>query len=291
MATTPRILVVGGTGKVGSRLVRYLLPNSHIVRIASRKPLPNGNEADIEYRYFQWADETTYQPLLAGVERLFLVAPIGVADPSAQMLTFLDQALQAGVQRVVLLGSSLIVPGTPGLGMVHQAIQERIPEWAVLRPSWFMQNFVEDHYHAASIKQEGVIVTAAGEGRIGFIDAEDIAAVGARALMDERPHNTEHLLTGPQTLSYTNAATILSEAFGRSIRAIIVSPEEMQARIVAYGIPASFAKLLAQAEYQLVRNGLEDRVTPTVEQITGHLPRSLADFAATYVKHNQPIHP
>lgn len=290
MAETPTILVTGGTGKVGSRIVRHFKQNGFPVRIASRRSPATNYDGLIEQAYFDWSDETTYAPVLTGIQRLFLVAPIGVADPSRQMTTFLGHALRSGVRRVVLLSSSLVTADSPGLGPIHKAIQEQIPEWAVLRPSWFMQNFVENHLHAASIKNEGLIVTATGEGRVGFVDVEDIAEVGFHALIDEPPHNTDHIITGPQALSYAKAANILATAFGRPIRHISASPEEVQARMVASGIPANFAAFLTRLEYEGIRNGLEDRVTPTVERITGHPARSLSDFATTYAALNVSAH-
>lgn len=290
MAETSTILVIGGTGKVGSRLVHHLIHNGFSVRIASRKTPSDTSGDTAEHRYFHWADETTYGPVLVGVQRLFLIAPTGVADPSEQMTAFLERALQSGVQRIVLLSSSLITPNSPGLGVVHKALQEQIPEWAVLRPSWFMQNFVESHHYAISIKNEGVIVTATGEGRVGFVDAEDIAEVGMQALVDEQPHNTDYLITGPQALNYAEVAHILSVAFERPIRYIFALPEEVQRRMIAYGISAPFAAFLAKVEYEGIRNGLEDYVTPTVEHVTGHPPRSLADFAATYASLNRTVH-
>jgi ergot alkaloid biosynthesis protein len=290
MAETPAILVTGGTGKVGSRIARHLKKHGFPVRIASRRQPSTSYDDLTEHAYFDWSDETTYAPVLTGIQRLFLVAPIGVADPSMQMTTFLGHARRSGVRRVVLLSSSLVTADSPGLGPVHKTIQEQIPEWAILRPSWFMQNFVEEHLHAASIKNEGVIVTATGEERVGFVDVEDIAEVGFHALIDEPPHNIDHIITGPQALSYAEAANILSTAFGRPIRHISTSPEEVQARMVASGIPANFAALLTRLEYEGIRNGLEDRVTPTVERITGHPPRSLADFATAYAALNVSAH-
>jgi ergot alkaloid biosynthesis protein len=290
MAETPAILVTGGTGKVGSRLVHRLTENGFSVRIASRSNPPAISREKTEHVYFQWADESTYAPVSEGMQRLFLIAPIGVADPSAQMTSFLEQALKSGVQRVVLLSSSVITADSPGLGVVHKFIQEQVPEWAVLRPSWFMQNFVENHHHAVSIKNEGIIVTATGDGRVGFIDADDIAEVALRALIDEKPHNTDHIITGPQALSYGEVADILSMATGRPIRYISASPEEAQACMIAFGIPANFATMLATMEYEGIRNGLEDRVTPTVERITGRPPRSLADFATAWAALNVRAH-
>src|SRR5579859_3042388 len=116
MAKTPTILVTGGTGKVGSRLVRRLTMSGFSVRMASRRASTDSGGGNAEQRYFHWADETTYGPVLAGIQRLFLMAPTGIADPSAQMTAFLEHAMQSGVQRVVLLSASMITPDSPGLG-------------------------------------------------------------------------------------------------------------------------------------------------------------------------------
>ncbi len=280
------ILVTGGTGKVGRRVARRLRESGFDVYTASRRDVTGSDGEGIKHRHFDWGNETTYGTVLNGVQKLFLVAPIGVTDPGGQMNTFLESALRAGVKRVVLASASLVQEGDPGLGMVHKMIRERVPEWAVLRPSWFMQNFVENHYHAASIRDEGVIVAATGDGRVGFVDADDIAEVGLRALIDEQPHNRDHIITGPQALNYAEVAEILSAEFGRPIRFISAQPEEVQARMIAAGIPATFAKVLAQVEYEGIRNGLEDRVTQTVERVTGRSARSLADFARAWVAVN-----
>ena len=74
-------------------------------------------------------------------------------------------------------------------------------EWAVLRPTWFMENFSEQQY-LPSIRDEDRILTATGEGRVPFVSAEDIADVAYRALVDERSHDTDHLILGPELFCY-----------------------------------------------------------------------------------------
>ena len=118
---------------------------------------------------------------------------------------FLQDALDQGVRRVVQLSSSALPEGAPGLGEVHRLVRSTMPEWTVLRPSWFMQNFTGDHLVAQGVR-DGEIVTATGDGRVAFIDADDIAAVAGRALTDAIAHNTDHVLTGPPALSYAEAA-------------------------------------------------------------------------------------
>jgi uncharacterized protein YbjT (DUF2867 family) len=114
---------------------------------------------------------------------------------------------------------------------------------------------------------------------VAFIDAGDIAAVAVGALTDGVPHNTQHILTGPEALSYADAADILTRQTGRTVRHRSVPAEEAARRITDHGIPADFAKVLAAMDVD-IRDGAEDRVTNTVETITGRPARSFTAFAA-----------
>jgi len=277
------VLVTGGTGTTGRRVADRLLAAGRRVRVASRHPHPGHPHlvAGHEAARFDWTDPATHAPALDGVRRIYLVPPVGASDPAASMLPFLDQARRAGAERVVLLGSSAIAETDGGLGEVYRAIRERFPQWAVLRPSWFMQNFTGDHVHAQSVREHGEIVTATGDGRVAFIDADDIADVAARALTDERPHNAAHLITGPEALSYADVAATLTRVTGRTVRHRAVSREAMRDRLAGSGVPEQFADLLAGMD-EAIAGGAEDRTSDVVERVTGHAPRSFTDLAAAH---------
>lgn len=63
------------------------------------------------------------------------------------------------------------------------------------------ENFIEA-FNKETIRDEGKIYSGAENGRLPFISARDIAATGYRALADEKPHNTDHIITGAESLSY-----------------------------------------------------------------------------------------
>ncbi|GAA2809455.1 NAD(P)H-binding protein [Crossiella cryophila] len=261
------ILVTGATGTTGGRLVRRLLAAGHEVRAASRNP---GAANQVR---FDWADPGTHAAAVAGVRRMYLVAPPGVADPLPLVAEFLRTALAAGLARVVLLSSSAVPEGAPALGELHALVRLQCPEWTVLRPSWFMQNFLGDHPLAVGLRERGELVSATGTGRIGFIDAGDIAAVAGHALLAETPLNTELVLTGPEALSYADAAAIWTE-LGVPARHHAVSVTELTQRHIAAGYPPDFAALLAGLDED-IRQGAEDRVTDTVRRLTGREPCAL----------------
>jgi len=265
--------VTGGTGSTGTALSARLREAGVPFRIASRRPASN---TDAEQVRFDWEDEATHGPALEGVDRVYLVAPEFIPDPERLIVPFLRRAFSAGVRRAVLLSSSAIDEGGPMLGKIHEAVHALMPEWSVLQPSWFMQNFVNSL--GPAIKADGEIATATGDGRLGFVDVGDIAEVAFYALADAEPHNRAHILTGPQALSYAAAAAIISEAAQRPVRHVSISTAQLQERFTGFGMPASYAALLAGLDEE-IRNGAQDRVTSTVEEVTGRPPKPFAEFA------------
>ncbi|MER5810932.1 NAD(P)H-binding protein [Streptomyces sp. NPDC002033] len=265
--TTAATLVIGATGTTGSRTAARLIAAGHRVRAASRRATPLAGARPVR---FDWYDPTTFTGALDGADRVYLVPPIGDPDPAAVMLPFLRQARAGGVRRAVLLSSSAIPEGGPAAGAVHGALPGLFDEWAVLRPSWFMQNFTGTHAHADSIRTEGVIRTAAGSGRVGFVDADDIAAVAVRALTDDRAPGDDLVLTGPEALGHDEVAAVVAHVTGRPVVHHRLTCEELRERLAAV-IPAEFAALLAAMD-RAIAEGAEDRTTDTVERLTGRPP-------------------
>ncbi|MFF3013148.1 NAD(P)H-binding protein [Streptomyces sp. NPDC057939] len=274
MNVTGTTLVIGATGTTGSRTAARLIAAGRRVKAASRRatPLPGADPVR-----FDWYDPDSHGPALAGTDRLYLVPPVGDPDPAAVMLPFLRQARAAGVRRAVLLSSSAIPEGGPAVGRVHRALPGLFPEWAVLRPSWFMQNFTGAHAHADSIRDDGAILTAAGTGRVGFVDADDIAAVAVHALTDDRAPNTDLVLTGPQALAHDDIAAVLTDVTGRPVVHHHLPHDAMVERL-AEAIPRDFALLLAGMD-RAIAEGAEDRTTDTVRRLTGRPPSDFRTVA------------
>ncbi|MHC5261892.1 NmrA family NAD(P)-binding protein [Streptomyces sp. UC4497] len=277
---TGTTLVIGATGTTGSRVAAQLTAAGHRVKAASRRATPVPGTEPVA---FDWYEPTTHDAALDGVDRVHLVPPVGDVDPAAVMLPFLRRARAAGVHRAVLLSSSAVPEGGPAVGAVHQELPRLFDDWAVLRPSWFMRNFTGAHAHAVSIREEGVIRTATGSGRVGFIDAEDIAAVAVRALTDDVAPNTDLVLTGPESLTYDDIATLLTEITGRSVTHHQLPYEQMR-DLLAAQIPGDFAAMLAAMD-RAIAEGAEDRTTDTVERVTGRPPGSFRALLEHELRH------
>ncbi|OPF71524.1 ergot alkaloid biosynthesis protein [Streptomyces antioxidans] len=277
----PTVLVLGATGNTGSKVLRMVRAEGARALAATRRPDAAAAAGAADAVRFDWHDPESHPAALRGVDRIYLVAPLGVAEPLPVVEPFLRTAVARGVRRAVLLSSSAVPEADTGPGALHTLVRRTLPEWAVLRPSWFMQNFTGDHPVARAVRGDGEIVTATGDGRVAFVDATDIAAVATRALLDDRPHNTDHVITGPEALGYAAAARIVTEVSGRPVRHVPVETGELAVRLKAAGLPPEFAALLAGLDED-IRHGTEDRTTDTVERITGRAPRSFRAFAEAH---------
>ncbi|WP_390913853.1 ergot alkaloid biosynthesis protein [Pseudosulfitobacter sp. SM2401] len=267
------ILVTGGTGTTGRRVSAQLSARGLRYRVATRSP-----KAENEIR-FDWVDETTWAAALKGAPSIYLVAPSGIAEPLPVMIPFMELAIRRGVKRFVLLSASSLDAGGPMMGMVHAWLRDHAPEWVVLRPTWFMQNFSEGQL-LAPIRDEGALFTATGNGRIGFIDAEDIAAVAVEALTLPECVSGDMILTGPAALSYDDVAQTLSDVLDHPVKHHHLSVAELAARHMAQsGLPEAYAQTLAQMDAEIAA-GSEDRTTDAVARMAGRPARTLADFVA-----------
>lgn len=274
-----RILITGGQGKTSSRLAQLLINQGYSIRTAGRSP-SNMENALADHVRFDWYDDSTHDAALQGIGAVYLVAPTGM-HPDKVMIPLIRKALGASVRRFVLLSSASVTEYGPVFGPVHQYLKEHAPEWAVLRPSYFMQNFTEAG-HGHTIRRQGEIITAAGDGKIGFVDAGDISAVAFHALTGKEPHNTEHIITGPESLSYDEAAAVISRVTGLAVKHSRITEEQLAQSLTAAGVPNDYAEFLADLDRRIRVEGVEDQVTDTVLRVTGRNPRSLEDFIRSH---------
>jgi len=265
------ILVTGGTGKTGRRLVARLRENGLACRVAAR--VITGADGT---RAFDWTRSDTWDGALEDVSAVYLVAPAIDGDPAGIVIDFARLAIERGVRRFVLLSASLLPAGGPAMGQVHQWLEQNAPEWTVLRPSWFMQNFSEGQ-HVATIQEENSIYSATENGRVPFVSADDIAAAAMAALTCKAPLNSDFILTGGELLTYDQVADRIGDATGRAIVHHRLSPNELAVRYRSLGLSSGHAQMLAAMEVAIA-GGAEDRITTCIEDLTGQSPTTFEDF-------------
>lgn len=272
----PLILITGASGKTGSAIAQRLRSSGARLRLARRSVTTPGAE-DVR---FDWHDPTTFEAALSDVERIYILAPTGDNAPLRLVAPFIDKALLAGVKRFVLLSSTQLHEGGPAMGQIHAYLRQVASEWAVLRPSWFMQNFINEP-HLSTIVNEGAIYSATADGRAPFVSIEDIAEVGARVLFQNSAPEHDLMITGPELLGYDNIARTIGEVTGRSIRHVRLTEKELSARYVRFGLPEDYADTLAGLD-GLIASGMEENLSDVVPRIAGRPGISFSNFAKSH---------
>ncbi|MCX4783654.1 NAD(P)H-binding protein [Streptomyces sp. NBC_01264] len=267
--TDTTVLVLGGTGKTGRRVVNQLKERGATVRAASRS-------GDVR---FDWDDAGTWEPALAGVDVAYLVDAQdkpGVWDADAALRKLSGLAVDSGVRRLVLLQARVSEPvGGKSLIAGERAVQESGAEWTVLRPNWFFQNF--DEGVLLDGVRAGELSLPAGSGREPFVDAEDVAAVAVEALLEDGHAGQTYELSGARALTLDEAVSEIARATGRDIRYVPVEHQAYVDELVGYDVPADYALFVADLVAQ-IRDDKNATPTDTVRRVLGREPRDFSDF-------------
>jgi uncharacterized protein YbjT (DUF2867 family) len=270
------ILVIGGTGTIGSEVVGQLLAAGErpraFVRDRDRARQLLGER--VEQGVGDLDRPETIEAALAGVDRLFLLTTQSDRQPDWER-SVIGAAARAGVAHPVKLSVFRADERSP-LRFARQHRQaERALErsglaWTMVRPVFLMQNL-------PAMVRGGAVYTAAGDGRVAMIDARDIAAVAVAALTTPGHEDKIYTLTGPDALTFDDVASNLSRQAGMQIRHVRVSVDDVRTALESAGVAAWFADDMARLHGMLAA-GYEDVVTDDVRAVTGSPARTLAQF-------------
>nr|WP_245432352.1 NAD(P)H-binding protein [Mesorhizobium loti] len=274
-----KILVLAATGNVGAPLVAELLSRGERVKAASRSAAP-GLPSGAEPVRLDLSDPRSLEPALDGVDRVYAVAPAGYLDQLGLLKPVVEAAAPRKIKVVLQTAIGVDASDAIPFRQLELQLEHSGTPFVILRPNWFSDNFAT--YWAGGV-QAGKIRVPAGEGKTSFIDARDIAAAAAGALVTERHDGKAFALTGSKAYDYGEAAALLSKALGRTIRYNSVDDRTFIAEMVANGLSQGYAELLA-AIFHPVAEGWVAAVTDSVEVLSGAKPRSLEESIGDIVR-------
>ena len=268
-----KVLVTGATGNVGRLVVDQLLGTGVQIRALTNNPTKANLPEGVEVAEGFIGKPETVKGTLPGIDRLYL-APY---PKTAQAVV--DLAVEAGVTRIVDLSSSgaddeaNADPASWWFYAVERAV-EGAPglEWTHLRPGEFMLNALT---WADSIRAEGVVRAAYGAAAYAPLDLQDVAAVAAKALLEDGHHGRKYAMTGPESLSKIEKVRIIGEVLGREIRFVEIAHAEARAEMLALGY-GDAADWLLDGDARMI--GHPQPVLSTVPDLLGRPARTLAQW-------------
>lgn len=277
-------LVTGATGNIGKQVVRQLLDAGRSVRAAdiSVDRIREVFGETVEPVVLDFTDPATWHHAYDGIEVMFLMRPPQLSNIKRDMAPSLAAARGAGVAHMVLLSlqgaeTNKVVPHAK----IEAWLRESGLRWTFVRPSFFMENLSTTH--AADIRDRDEIIVPAGNGATSFVAASDVAAVAAAALLDPDGHiDTAWTPTGTRAMTYTEAASVLSDVLGRPIRytkpgALSYARHAKATMGMAVGMV-----LVTTAIYSVARFGKAGGVTDDVRIVTGRDPVDFCDWAEAH---------
>ncbi|WP_420408795.1 NmrA family NAD(P)-binding protein [Hoeflea sp.] len=256
------ILVIGSTGKTGSRIAASLKLKGFAVREGSRSAaIP-----------FDWEQPDTWGPALDGVSSAYVSYFPDLAFPGAaeKIEALIRVAKASGVRKLVLLS---------GRGEAHAEACEEIVRhsglaFTLVRAAWFAQNFSEGYLQGPVL--DGVVALPAGDIREPIADVDDIAEVAVAALTDARHDGELYEITGPRLLSFEEAAAEISRHAGIPVRYQPITLEQFHDGMAEIAGP-----LVADVFTEICRETLDGHnayLTDGVQRALGREPTDFSEF-------------
>lgn len=235
------ILVIGGTGNVGTPLVALLKQTqaNFKVLVRSAENQARLTEQGVETVLGALGDWDSIEAALEGVETVFLLSSPEM-DFLALHTGLIDRAMTAGVRKIVRMSSqpAQTNPEVPMYDMhikADQYLEQSGLAFAILRPDYFMQNM--ENMHTPYIKTQNMFAQYLGETRIPMVDARDIAKAALHCLLSDDFNGQTHYITGPSAISFYDVADALSGALERQINYVALTEEAQIEGLKSAGVP------------------------------------------------------
>lgn len=264
------ILVIGGTGKTGKRIVNLLTYAGHSVRVGSRQGQPA----------FDWHQPEGWSKAVADMDSIYITYQPDLAVPGAleAIERLVKVAKNAKVKKLVLLSGK----GEREAQLCEQVVIHSGLDHTIVRANWFNQNFSENFLLEGVLN--GHVALPFAEMKIPFVDANDIAAVAFKALTEEDHNGKIYELTGSEGLTFREAVSIISEATGKDIQFTGVSISAYVEALRQQKLPEDFIWLIEYLFTEVLGNPNNSEITNDIEQVLGRAPIRFKDYVDETLK-------
>ena len=275
-----KIVVIGGTGTVGSQTVQELLKRGTQVKVMTRSAdriasLPRGIEGVVG----SMLQPESLPSVFAGADRLFLITPLD-RDETAQGIDAVDAAVAAGVRRIVYLSvhqadKALTIPHFVSKLPVEGAIRASGVEYTILRPN----NFYQNDLAVLDAIRNGIYPQPVGSVGLHRVDVRDIAEAAAIAATQPGHAGRTYSLVGPRAWTGAQIAETLTRHLGKPVSYIGDDLKAWSAQMRAF-MPGWLVRDLEIMFQHFLTAGLL-ATQAEIDDLTamlGHAPRSYEAF-------------
>ncbi len=215
-----KVLVTGGTGTVGSHVVRELANRGAEVSVLTRNPAKTKNlPAAIRAIEGDLMKPSTVRQVFKGFDGVFLLNALSTTEAHEGLQAVCGMRL-SGVKRVVYQSVTAVDRAShlPHFGAklaIEHAVRHSGIPFTILRPNHFFQN---DYLLKDAMLQAGLYPQPLGNIGVSRVDVRDIAEAAATAMLSADHEGETYELAGPDALTGPTCAEIWSNALGRNVK-------------------------------------------------------------------------
>ncbi|MCG8328392.1 MAG: NAD(P)H-binding protein [Chitinophagales bacterium] len=262
---TTNVLVIGGTGKTGRKVVQQLQSLDQNVRIGSRSGQPP----------FDWQRPDTWRTALEGMDKVYITFQPDLAVPGAldAIEGLVKIAKQCGISKLVLLSGK----GEREAELCEQVVIHSGIDFTIVRASWFMQNFSESFLLEPI--QTGYVALPKADAKVPYVDTGDIAEVVVASLMNEGHNGQVYELTGPRVLTFKEVVEEIEKASGRNINFESITLPAYINVLKEVGVDSDYVWLINYLFSEVLDAPGNDVVSNDIEKVLGRKARDFSEYA------------
>lgn len=286
MTTGETLAVTGATGQLGRLVITALLrraPAAQIVGIVRNAEAARDlAEQGVELRVADYGNPVALASALVGVDKLLLISSSEIGQRVAQHRNVVDAAVATGVK--LLAYTSLLHADTSPMDLAPEHRQTEsiiraagVP-YVLLRNGWYSENYTAG---IGAALEHGVVLGAAGDGRLCTATREDYAEAAAVVLADAPAQhaNKVYELAGDVGHSLAEYAAEIARQSGKPVRYQNLPQADYKAALISVGLPEAIAELLAESDAKAAEGALFD-ASKTLSRLIGRPTTPLADAVA-----------
>ncbi len=258
------ILVIGGTGKTGRRIVNLLEELGQNVRVGSRAGRPS----------FDWHRPEEWPKALKGIDKVYITYQPDLAVPGAldAIEQLIKEAKNAAITKLVLLSGK----GEREAERCEQVVIHSGLDYTIVRASWFNQNFSESFFLDPIIA--GFVALPQADAKVPYVDTGDIAEVAVEALLYNEHNGKIYELTGQRLLTFKEVINEISNATGRDIAFTPIALPAYTEMLKQHGVPSDYIWLIDYLFTEVLGDPRISEISDDIEKVLKRKPKDFSGF-------------
>lgn len=265
----PLTLILGSSGKTGSRIVNKLNQLRYPLRLGGRKTIPA----------FDWEKSEGWDEVIQGIDQIYISYQPDLAHPNSihHIQKLIELSKKNNVKRLVLLSGR----GEPEAFACEKLVENSGLEWTILRSSWFSQNFSEGMFLGQTLERK--VIFPKLKSTEPFVDLEDLTDLAVDALVKNVHIGKKYELTGPTLLSFQDAFGQIAKELNETISYEEIPLDAYVTMLNEYGLDQETIWLIRYL-FETVLDGRNESVVDDFEKVMGKKPKDFTNYVKETAK-------